>query len=79
MILADCKWEIVIGARGWRWDAGLTNQCLNKEVLQENRGNGKDMEHMGGCPSLYLKKVVRESFYPELRLRLSLSITLVKT
>jgi hypothetical protein len=24
-------------------------------VLQENRGNGKNMEHMGGCPSFISK------------------------
>jgi hypothetical protein len=60
-------------------DAGLTNQCLNEEVLQENRGNGKNMEHVGACPSLYLKKTISESAYPELRLRLGLSTALVKT
>ena len=32
---------IVIGVRGWRLDAGLTNQCLNKEVLEEIVEMGK--------------------------------------
>jgi hypothetical protein len=58
---------------------GLTNQCLDNEVLQKNRGNGKNMEHMGGCPSLCLNKIVSESSYPELRLRLGLIAALVET
>jgi hypothetical protein len=48
------------------------------DPLQENRGNGKNMEHMGGCPSLYPKKLGSESLYPELRLGLGLSTVTVK-
>jgi hypothetical protein len=39
--VVDCRCVFVIGARGQRRELGLTNQCLDKEVLQEIVETGK--------------------------------------